>query len=65
MHIDPSSAALYSLIAICFVLIGAILTPGTVSVDQRAAILAAIAGVLFAIAWRGRRRDPPDIGDGL
>ena len=65
MHLDPQSAALYALIAICFVLIGAILTPGTVSVDQRAAILAAIAAVLFTIAWRRtRRHDDDDVPPG-
>ena len=57
MNLDPASAALFALIAICLVLIGAILTPGTVSVDQRAAILAAIAAVLFTIAWRRRHRE--------
>ena len=58
-RLDPSSAAQYALVAICLVLIGALLTPGTVSVDQRAAVLAAIAGVLLAIAWRGRRHMDP------
>lgn len=56
MRLDPASAALYALIAICLVLIGAILTPGTVSVDQRAALLAAIAAILAAIGWRIRRK---------
>ena len=46
MKLDPHEAALWALIAICLVLIGAILTPGTVGVDERGAILAAIAGVL-------------------
>ena len=46
--LNVHEAALWALIAICLVLIGAILTPGTVAVDQRAAILAAIAAVLFA-----------------
>ena len=55
VQLDPASAALYALIAICLVLIGAVLTPGSVSIDQRAAILAAIDGVLFAIGWRVRR----------
>ena len=60
MRLDPASAALYALIAICLVLIGAIVTPGQVGLDERGAILAAIAGVLFAIGWRIRRG--PDIG---
>lgn len=57
MSINAHEAALWALIAICLVLIGAILTPGSVSIDQRAALLAAIAAVLFAIGWRVRRRD--------
>jgi len=60
VKLDPASAALYALIAICLVLIGAILTPGTVSVDQRAAILAAIAAVLAAIGWRIKRSGGDD-----
>jgi len=59
MRIDPSSAAQYALIGICLVLIGALLTPGQVGVNERGAILAAIATVLFAIAWRGRRHVEP------
>ena len=58
MRLDPSSAAYFALIAICLVLIGALLTPGSVSIDQRAAVLAGITTVLFAIAIRRRR--PPD-----
>jgi len=56
MTVDPKSAALYSIIAICFVLIGAILTPGTVGIDQRAALLAAIAGILLVIGFGFRMR---------
>jgi hypothetical protein len=56
-RIDPADAALYALIAICLVLIGAIVTPGQVGIDERGAILAAIAGVLLAVGWRGRRRE--------
>lgn len=55
MHLTPSDAALFSLIAICLVLVGALLTPGQVGVNERGAILAAIATVLFAIAWRRSR----------
>jgi uncharacterized membrane protein len=57
--LSPHEAALWAIIAICFVLIGAILTPGTVGIDERGAILAAIAAVLLAVGWRLRRR-----GDG-
>lgn len=66
-HLDPASAAQYALIAICLVLIGAVLTPGSVGINERGAILAAIAGILLSIAWRGRRRhdDPDPPGSGL
>jgi hypothetical protein len=65
VKLDPASAALYALIAICLVLIGAILTPGTVGIDERSAILAAIAAVLIGIGigWRARSRHGED-GDG-
>lgn len=53
--INPSDAALYAIIAICFVLIGAILTLGPVSVEQRAAVLAAIFAALSIVAWRYKR----------
>jgi hypothetical protein len=66
-HLDPSSAAQYAIIAICLVLIGAILTPGSVGINERGALLGGIAGVLLALSLRGRRRDPPDdhTGEGL
>lgn len=57
MNLDPHEAALWALIAICLVLVGAIVTPGQVGIDERGAILAAIAGVLLAVGWRVRRRD--------
>jgi hypothetical protein len=60
MSLDPASAAQYALIAICLVLVGAIVTPGQVGIDERGAILAAIAAVLLALAWRGRRRNEGD-----
>jgi hypothetical protein len=55
-RLDPESAALYAIVAICFTLVGALLTPGTVGVEERGAVLVAIGTVLFAVAWRGRRR---------
>jgi hypothetical protein len=66
-HLDPASAAQYALIAISLVLIGAILTPGSVGINERGAVLAGIVGVLLSIAWRGRRRhdDPDPPGSGL
>lgn len=54
--LDPQQAALWALIAICLVLIGAILTPGSVGINERGALLGAIAAVLFAVGWRSRRR---------
>ncbi len=48
-------ALLIPLIAISLVLIGALLTPGSVGVEERGAILGGIAAVLLAIAWRVRR----------
>jgi drug/metabolite transporter (DMT)-like permease len=54
--VNVHDAALWALIAICLVLVGAIVTPGQVGIDERGAILAAIAAVLFAIGWRIRRR---------
>jgi hypothetical protein len=56
VNLDVHEAALWAIIAICFVLIGALLTPGTVGLDERSAVLAAIAAVLLAIGWRIRRR---------
>jgi hypothetical protein len=53
--LDPRSAAQYALIAICLVLIGALLTPGQVGVNERGAVLGGIAAVLLAVSWRGRR----------
>jgi hypothetical protein len=48
-------AALWALIAICLVMVGAILTPGLVQAEQKAPILAGIATILFAIGWRVHR----------
>ena len=53
--LSPAAAAQFALIAICLVLVGAILTPGQVGVNERGAILAGIATVLLAITWRGKR----------
>jgi drug/metabolite transporter (DMT)-like permease len=54
--LDPHEAALWALIAICLVLVGAILTPGSVGINERGALLGAIAAVLFAVGWRIRRK---------
>ena len=60
MRLDPASAALYAIIAICLVLIGALITPGTVGIAERGSVLAAIAAILLAIGWRIRRRRDDD-----
>ena len=56
MKLDPASAALYAIIAICLVLVGALITPGTLSAEQRGPVLAGLVAALFAIAWRLQRR---------
>jgi hypothetical protein len=55
-HIDPHSAALYALVALCLVLIGALLTEGQLGIAERGTVLAGIVAVLFAVGWRIRRR---------
>jgi len=55
-HLNPESAALYAIVAICLVLLGALLTPGTLSIEQRGPVLAGIVTVLFGVAWRARAR---------
>ena len=58
MHV--TEAALWALIAICLVLIGALLTPGSVGIAERGTVLAGIVAVLFAIGWRMRKRKDDD-----
>lgn len=57
MKLDPADMALFAIIAIDLVLVGAILTPGQVGLNERGAVMVAIASSLFAIAWRLRRRN--------
>lgn len=56
MNLDVREAALWALVAICLVLMGALLTPGSVGVAERGTVLAGIVAVLFAIGWRVRKR---------
>jgi hypothetical protein len=56
VKLDPHEAALWAIIAICLVLLGAILTPGSVGINERGALLGAMAAVLLAVGWRIRRR---------
>lgn len=51
-RLDPAGAAYYAVIAIALVLVGALLTPGSVGVEERGAVLAATITVLLAIGWR-------------
>ena len=55
MNLDPPSAAQFALVAACLVLLGAILTVGPVTVEQRGAVLGGIVLILGTIAWRRRR----------
>jgi hypothetical protein len=54
--VNVADAALWALIAICLVLIGALLTPGSVGIAERGTVLAGIVAVLFAVGWRIRHR---------
>jgi len=56
VSLDPHDASLWAIIAICFVLIGALLTPGEVGIVERGTVLVGIASVLLAIGWRIRHR---------
>jgi xanthine/uracil/vitamin C permease (AzgA family) len=49
---SPGDLANYALIGICLILIGALLTAGPVSIEQRGAVLAGIIIVLVTMAWR-------------
>jgi membrane protein implicated in regulation of membrane protease activity len=59
-HLDPEGAALYAIIAICLVVLGALLTTGIATTEQRGAVLAGIVTVLLAVAYRWRRRHRED-----
>ena len=56
MTLDPKNAALYALIAICLVLVGAILAESDVPASERAAVLVGTVGVLLLIAFGIRIR---------
>jgi membrane protein implicated in regulation of membrane protease activity len=62
VRLDAHDAALWAIIAICLVLLGALLTPGSLAIEQRGAVLAAIVTVLLTIGWRVRRRRDDDNG---
>lgn len=60
-HLDPTSAALYSLVAVSLVALGAILTGSTetFSIAERGSVLAGIVAVLAGVAYFGHRRQKP------
>lgn len=62
MNLDPPEAALWAIIAICLVLIGALITPGSLAVEQRGAVLAGIVTLLLAVGYRVRRKHRDDDG---
>jgi hypothetical protein len=61
-RIDAETAAYLAIIAICFTLIGGLLTAGQLGIAERGTVLVAIGTVLFGVAWRARRH-PPKNGD--
>lgn len=63
MKLDPASAALYAIIAICLVLVGGLLTAGSLTAEQRATLLAGIVGVLIGIGWLRRRGGDDEAAD--
>lgn len=64
MKPDIEGLAYLAIIGICLVLIGALLTPGAVSIEQRGAVLSGIIVTLFTVAYRARKRGyfPPKFG---
>jgi hypothetical protein len=59
-RLDPESASYYAIVAICLILIGALITPGALDTASRGSVLAAVVGTLFLVAYRFRRRHPRD-----
>ena len=55
-QLDGGGAAVYALVAIALVLVGAALVAPGLTVEQRAAALTSAGLVLAAIAWRVTRR---------
>lgn len=58
MGLNPGDAALYALIAICLVALGALLTGDTASfsIAERGTVLGGIVAVLSGVAYFGWRR---------
>jgi xanthine/uracil/vitamin C permease (AzgA family) len=55
-HLDAEVLAYLAIVGICLVLIGAVLTAGPVTIEQRGAVLTGIIATLFAVGWRAHRR---------
>ena len=57
-RLDPTSAALYALVAVSLVAVGAVLTGDiqTFSLEQRGTVMGAIVAVLGGVAYFGHRR---------
>lgn len=55
-RLNPSEAALYALVAIALVALGAVLTgdTNTFSIAERGTVLGAIVAVLAGVYWAGR-----------
>lgn len=65
MRLNPSEAALYALVAIALVSLGAILTGSTetFSIAERGSVLAGIVAVLAGVYFVGRNRNHDDHPD--
>jgi hypothetical protein len=66
--IDIEAVAYLAIVGLCLVLMGAILTAGPVTIEQRGTVLGGVVVTLFTVAWRARHRGyigpprEPDIG---
>ena len=54
MNMDPALAARYAIVATCLILIGAILTAGALSIEQRGGAMVTVFAILAGVAWRFR-----------
>lgn len=64
MKSDVEGLAYLTIIGLCLVLMGALLTAGPVTIEQRGAVLSGIVVTLFTVAFRARKRGylPPRPG---
>lgn len=56
MKPDVEGLSYLAIIGICLILIGALLTAGPVTIEQRGTVLGAIVATLFLVAYRARKR---------